>query len=170
MHANIEPILYGIAVWLAENVPTYLTKVNGDMASWPGSITFPAIFQPAGSVFNPPALKRVSVVSSIPSSGPFPFLMVNLDDFDVEWSGQNSEKITLKIMLVLALSESKNGKLLSALLRYADAIVQAVGSNVTLGGLVEEAKVISADKDELPAKGTGFLVVNMTARFEIICE
>lgn len=170
MRPNIEPVVYGIASWMAENIPAYLTKVNADMASWPGSSLPPSILQPAASVFDPPALRRVSVVTSIPSTGPFPFLMVNLDDFDVEWAGQNSERITLRVMLVLALSESKPGRLLGALLRYADAIVQAVGSNLTLGGLVEEAKVVSAEKDELPGKDTGFLVVNMTARFEIICE
>jgi len=169
-YSNIEPNVYGVAVWLAQYLPTYLTAANAEQTSWPGDMVFPSIFLVPDEDYNPPALRRAAVGSSIPMEGPFPYLMVELDSVDVEWAGQNSEFITLRLRVIIALQETREKKLLAALTRYMDALVQAVGHNVTLGGLLEEAKVTHIEKDELPANHVGFVTADMTAKFEILCE
>jgi hypothetical protein len=72
--------------------------------------------------------------------------------------------------LVTALQENNEKRLFPALARYIDAIVHAVGNNVTLDGLVDETKITGLDKDEVPENHTGFVIADLSVKFELICD
>lgn len=169
-YTAMEPVIYGVAIWFAEHLPEYLAATNDAMASWPDGILVPALLDPPPAASGAPALRKVLLGTSIPASGPFPCLLVALDSVDVESAGQNSDWITLHLKLVVALQENNEKRILPDTARYMDALTHAVGENVTLGGLVDEAKIPSLEKDEVPANGTGFVVADLSTKFEMICD
>jgi hypothetical protein len=76
------------------------------MVSWHDGDTFPAIFDPPAAAYEVPSLRKVGIGTSIPASGPFPYLLVALDSVAVESAGQTSDWITLHMKLVTALQEN----------------------------------------------------------------
>ncbi len=45
-----------------------------------------------------------------------------------------------------------------------------MGNNVTLDGLVDETKITGLDKDEVPENHTGFVIADLSVKFELICD
>jgi hypothetical protein len=169
-YSAIEPVIYRVADWFAAHLPDYLAEADEAMVSWHDGDTFPAIFDPPAAAYEVPSLRKVGIGTSIPASGPFPYLLVALDSVDVESAGQTSDWITLHMKLVTALQENNEKRLFPALARYIDAIVHAVGNNVTLDGLVDETKITGLDKDEVPENHTGFVIADLSVKFELICD
>ena len=55
-------------------------------------------------------------------------------------------------------------------MRYMDGMIQAIGANITLDGIYDEIKITNLDRDELPANKVGFIIADLSARLEIVCE
>jgi hypothetical protein len=169
-YSAIEPVIYGVASWFAEYLPDYLAKANDAMASWPDGVVLPALLDPPPAASMAPTLRKVILGTTIPASGPFPCLLVAFDSVDLEAIGQNSDRVTLHLKLVAAIQENNEARILPDTARYMDALAHAVGENLTLGGLVDEAKIPTIEKDEVPANGTGFVIADLSATFEMICD
>jgi hypothetical protein len=56
------------------------------------------------------------------------------------------------------------------LARYMDALVDAVGENETLGGLVLSSSLQDLDKDSIPSDGRGFVVATIRLVAEVLTE
>lgn len=170
IYANIEPKVYAVATWLTTYLPTYLALAGSELAPWPSDTSFPSALELPDDDYTPPALKKAAVGSTIPPSGPFPYLLVALDSIAIEDAGQASQWVTLSLKAVLAIQENSERRIGAALMRYSDALIMAVGSNVTMDGTFDEIKLTAIDTDELPQNRVGFLSADLTARFEITCE
>lgn len=171
-YSNVEPIVYGIAARIAILLPTYLTATNAETnaALYPSDTHYPSIFTVPDTSYSAEALKKAAVATSIPATGPFPYMMVNLDGVDYEEIGQNSDLITMRVSLVVALSESKDAKLGHALMRYMDALHKCIAANLTLGGLVQHIKIATIDKQQLAGDKAGFVVADLVATIESVNE
>lgn len=169
-YTNIEPIIYKIGIWIAENIPEYLNHANTEMISWPNGITIPEILSAQAVANTVPALKKIGFGTSIPTSGPFPYLLIDLDSIDLEPAGQLSNWVKLRLKLIVALQENNEKRLLPDLLRYIDVIAHAIGQHTTLGGIVDEAEMVTFDKDELPGTKTGFIIGDLVVKFELTCD
>lgn len=167
---TIERVVYGVAAWFADNLPDYLVKANEAMAGWPNGTILPALLEAPSATGEAPALVKVGVGNSIPSSGPFPYLLVALDSTDLESAGQCSDWVTLHLKLVVAFQENNEARILPDAARYMDALARAVGEHSTLDGLADEAHLTNLDKDELPANATGFVIGDLSVKFELICD
>lgn len=171
-YSNIEPIVYGIATRLAILLPTYLmaTNVETNAALYPSTTSYPSIFVVPETDYTAPVLKKAAVSTIIPAAGPFPYLMVNLDGVDFEEIGQNSDLVTMRVSVVIGLAESKDLKLGHALMRYMDALHKCVSANITLGGLVQHARISTIDKQQLAGDKAGFVVADLIATIESVNE
>ena len=169
-YANIEPKVYGTAIWLITYLPEYLALATSELAPWPSETDFPSILDVPDESYTPPALKKASVGVTIPPAGPFPYLLTVLDNVTVEWAGQNSDMLTLNMKVVIAMQENSERRIGAALMRYMDALTMAIGKNVTLDGLFDEIKLTNMDKDESAATKVGFLVADLVAKYEVTCE
>jgi hypothetical protein len=144
----LERMGAGLVAFLSANLPVYLARANLDAPT-------PAAVAP----------RAVKVSASIPGTGPFPFGQVNLDQAQIEPSGQVAQRITATYSVNFALAEANPERLEQALTRYADALVDLFGEDMTIGGVAAEGYLDSIDKAVLPADGKGFVVA--TARLII---
>lgn len=171
-YSNIEPIVYGIASRIAILLPDYLTATNTETnaALYPSDTHYPSIFLVPDTDYNAPALKKAAVSPMIPATGPFPYMMVNIDGADFEEVGQNSDLITMRLSLVVGLAESKDLKLGHALMRYMDALHKCIAANLTLGGLVQHIRISTMEKQQMPGEKAGFVVADLIATIESVNE
>lgn len=145
----VERIANGIAGWLNDNFNTYLARANADQ-------TYVA-----------PELKKCEVKAWIPTEGPFPYMMVNLDFVDYEWIGNCAEKAKLTLSVNALVTEPKKDNLPIALVRYMDALADAVRENITMNGTADTIRVDTIDKGEMPADGRGWVVATLIATAEV---
>jgi hypothetical protein len=169
-YANIEPKVYKTAIWLLTYLPEYLALASAELATWPSDTDFPSAFDMPDENNTPLAIKKASVGVTVPKAGPFPYLLLVLDNVGVEWSGQNSDIVTLNMKVILAVQENSERRIGVALMRYMDALTMAIGKNVTLNGLFNEIKLTMMDVAESPETRAGFMVADLVAKYEITCE
>jgi hypothetical protein len=176
---NIESVLYSVGTWFANALPLALAEANGQIAAWKtdaallpddSMLSLSDLFEDLTFDFEVQPFKKVGVGTLIPASGPFPYLLLIFDDLETESAGQLSDWITLHLKLIVALQENNEKRLPPTLFRYIDAFVHAIGKDGTLGGIVDSARFSTVDKEEVPSSKVGFVVGNLSVKFELICE
>lgn len=150
MSANspIESITAAVASWLGANFGTYIDRAN------------------TGMTYQASNIAECKALPYIPDRGPFPFVMVNPDSVDVERSGQCVHRVTVTLSVNILVREANKDDLGTALMRYMDALIDAVGANATMGGTVDDVYISTIDKGEMPADGRGFVMATLIASAE----
>jgi hypothetical protein len=150
-YSDLAQTLDDLAAWIMATFPTYLARANS-----------------GASGRSAPALKKAERKAFIPDTGPYPYCMVNLDRATPERWGQNAQMITAEVSVNFCLSEPSPDLLDEALYRYIDALADMIGANISLGGLVDQAELLSIEKDTLPADGKGFVIATLSTRTEVL--
>jgi hypothetical protein len=148
----IERMVTGLKTWLAANYPAYVTRANLGTTG----AQAPAI--------------RVYSVADILEPGKFPQLIVNAGPVTVEAMGPQSQMVTVACSVDIGVQAANPEARETVLARYMDALVDAVGENETLGGLVLAATLDDLDKDSIPSDGRGFVVATIRLADEVMTE
>lgn len=150
--SSIERMVTGLRTWLAANYPTYVTRANTGTTG----VQAPAI--------------RAFDVSDVLEPGRFPQMIVNAGPVTIEATGPQVQLVTVACSVDLGIQAANPVARETTLARYMDALIDAVGENETLGGLVLSASLDELDKDSIPADGRGFMVATIRLSDEVITE
>lgn len=148
----IERMVTGLKTWLAANYPTYVTRANSGTTG----VQAPAI--------------RVFAVADLLEPGKFPELIVNAGPVSIEAMGPQSQLVTVACSVDIGVQAANPEARETVLARYMDAMVDAIGENETLGGLVLSATLDELDKDSIPSDGRGFVVATIRLADEVITD
>lgn len=151
-HSKIEAIVTGLKTWLAANFPTYVTRANAGTTGTQA-----------------PAIKKYSVSDTMAPSD-FPLMIVNCGSVNVEPSGPQSQMIHVSAMVDIGIQAPKPEARETILVRYMDALVDCIGENETLGGLVLSATIEELDKDAIPNDGRGFVISTIRMTVEALTQ
>jgi len=150
--SSIERMVTGLRTWLAANYPTYITRANTGTTG----AQAPAI--------------RAFDVSDTMDPGRFPQVIVGAGPVTIEATGPQTHLVTVACNVDLGVQAANPATREALLMRYMDALVDAVGENETLDGLVLSASLDELDKDSIPADGRGFVVATIRLSAEVITE
>ncbi len=151
-NSTIERMITGLKTWLAANYATYVTRANTGTSG----AQAPAI--------------RVYAVSDVLEPGKFPEVIVNAGPVSVEPNGPNAVLITVAANVDLGVQAPTPEARETYVTRYMDALVDAIGENETLGGLVLRADIVELDKDAIPQDGRGFVVATINMVNEVLTD
>jgi hypothetical protein len=148
----VERMVTGLRTWLAANYPAYVTRAN------------------LGTSGAQAAAIRVFSVSDLLEPGKFPQMIVNAGPVEIEPMGPQSQLVTVACSVDIGVQAANPEARETVLARYMDALVDAVGENETLGGLVLSASLDDLDKDSIPSDGRGFVVATIRLAAEVLTE
>lgn len=146
--SSIERTVDAVTLWIKTNFPTYLTRAN------------------LGQSYQAPAMAKCEALPYIPGDGPFPYIQINLDEVPIEPSGQGCQMLQPQISVNVMLKGIKKTNLAKALMRYMDALVDAVAGNITMGGAVQSIRVTYVEKTENPTDESGYIVATLKCEVE----
>jgi len=150
--SSIERAVAGLCAWLAANYPAYVTRANAGITG----VQAPAI--------------RSYNASDLLEPGKFPQLIVTGGPVTVEPMGPQTQRVSIACGVDIGVQAANPGARETILARYMDALVDAIGENETLGGLVLSASLEDLDKDAIPSDGRGFVVATIRLTDEVITE
>lgn len=150
--ANVYALMSGLKSFVAANLPRYLGEVGTEIGV--------RIAEPADHVLG----YRETLASER-----YPVLCYVAADANPEPSGQGAQWLPLSADIVAAYKHSVPATLEKALLGYADALVNLVGENESLGGACELAEIQYLDfyHGAPGAKDIGVVVVTVIMRSEL---
>ncbi|HPB65525.1 MAG TPA: hypothetical protein PLW80_03125 [Spirochaetales bacterium] len=147
--STIERMVVGLKTWLATNYPSYVTRANTGTTG----VQAPAI--------------RAFDVSDVLTPGRFPQLIVSAGPVSIEATGPQVQMVTVACNVDIGVQAPNPGARETMLARYMDALVDAIGENETIGGLVLSSSLDELDKDAIPADGRGFVVATIRLSDEV---
>ncbi len=147
--STIERMVVGLKAWLATNYPSYVTRAN----SGTSGAQAPAI--------------RAFDVSDTLTPGRFPQLIVSAGPVSIEPTGPQAQRVTVACNVDIGVQAANPAARETVLARYMDALVDAIGENETIGGLVLSSSLDELDKDAIPADGRGFVVATIRLSDEV---
>lgn len=147
--STIERMVVGLKAWLATNYPSYVTRAN----SGTSGAQAPAI--------------RAFDVSDTLTPGRFPQLIVSAGPVSIEPTGPQAQRVTVTCNVDIGVQAANPAARETVLARYMDALVDAIGENETIGGLVLSSSLDELDKDAIPADGRGFVVATIRLSDEV---
>jgi hypothetical protein len=149
----IERTLDDVVAFLAAGLPAYVSRAN----------------EGTGGDFAPDP-RKVERKAYIPDVGPWPFVMVNLDQVSAEASGNNSQRLVMTISVNVGLKGMNLDDADLQALRYMDILVDCIGENISLGGAVDLAQLESIDKATLPGDTKAFVIAQIRAESEVMTD
>jgi hypothetical protein len=148
----IERMVFGLRAWLAEHFHEYITLANLS----------------AGAM-QAPQLREI-LVSDTMDPGKFPQMIVNAGPVYIQEHGPQTQLVTVSCGVDIGIQAPKPEAREVYLMRYMDALTDAIGENETLGGLVLQARIDELDKDSIPQDGRGFVVATISMTDEIVTD
>ena len=150
--STIERMVSGLATWLVANFPTYLARANSGTTG-----------------VQAPAIRSYSAADVL-EPGKFPQLIVTGGPVTIEPSGPQVQMVSVACGVDIGVQAPNPTARETILARYMDALVDAIGENETLGGLVLSASLEDMDKDAIPSDGRGFVVATIRLTDEVITD
>lgn len=183
-HSTAERIAYGLRLWMEARFNRYVTAANEarykdgmteDLSVYPGEDLlpdddlFPFGDVPSETPYLAPLVKKFAVKSYIPDQGPFPYMMINIDSANVEETGIGCYQCIMRASVNIAVNDAKGDQANFAIMRYMDAMIDAIHNNIGSGlnGVADTVKIESIDKGDLPSAGKGFMMCTLVCTKEI---
>lgn len=183
-HSTSERVAYGLRQWMearfnryviAANDARYKAGLTEDLSVYPAEDLYPdEDLLPYGDVpaetpYEAPVVKKFAVKSYIPDNGPFPYMMVNIDSCDIAESANGAYLVTVRASVNIAVNDNKADQANFAIMRYMDAMIDAIHNNAPSGlnGIADSVALEAIDKGELPSAGKGFMIATLVCTKEI---
>jgi hypothetical protein len=148
--SSIERQSDGLVAFLKANIDEYIDRAN---------------LSAVGVAAKP---RRIDRTDLIPPEGPFPYIMVTVDEISNTPSGQGCALVEARFSINVAIKEAKPIARDLVVHRYIDALLDLFNEHPTANGIFDLSVLETIDKLGEPNGGIGFVLATLKTSCEVL--